>query len=88
VTAADPGSAFAFTVTFAGLPIADWRYDIVADEQGCVVTESWADLRSPALKVASVPIMGIADRAEHNRRGMTLTLAALARAAENVEPEA
>ena len=50
--------------------------------------ESWADLRSPVLKVASVPIMGIADRAEHNRRGMTVTLAALARAAENVEPQA
>ena len=41
------------------------------------------DLRSRALKIASVPVMGIADRAEHNRRGMTATLVALASAAEN-----
>ena len=86
VTAADPGSAFAFTVSFAGMPIADWGYEIVADGQGCVVTETWTDRRSGALRLASVPVMGIADRAEHNRRGMAATLAALASAAEGAGP--
>jgi hypothetical protein len=40
VTAAEPGSAFAFTVTFVGMSIADWGYEIVADGSGCVVTET------------------------------------------------
>jgi uncharacterized protein YndB with AHSA1/START domain len=87
VTAADPRSAFAFTVSFAGMPISDWGYDIVADDRGCVVTETWTDRRSSALTVASVPVMGIADRAAHNRRGMTATLAALATAAEGAGPD-
>jgi hypothetical protein len=86
VTAAEPGSAFGFTVTFAGMPIADWGYEIVADGRGCVVTETWTDRRSGALKLASVPVMGIADRAGHNRGGMAATLAALASAAEGADP--
>jgi hypothetical protein len=86
VTAADPGSSFGFTVTFAGMPIADWGYEIVPDASGCVVTETWTDRRSGALKLASVPLMGIADRAEHNRRGMAATLASLAGAAEGAGP--
>jgi hypothetical protein len=44
--------------------------------------ERWADRRSAAMRMGSVPIMGIADRAAHNRRGIARTLAALARAAE------
>jgi hypothetical protein len=87
VTAADPGSAFAFTVSFVGMPIADWGYEIVADGSGCVVTETWTDRRSGALTIASVSVMGIADRAAHNRRGMTATLAALATAAEGAGPD-
>ena len=78
---------FAFTVSFAGMPIADWGYEIVAKGQGCVVTETWTDRRSAALQLASVPVMGIADRAAHNRRGMTTTLAALARVAEGAGPD-
>jgi hypothetical protein len=34
------------------------------------------------MRVGSVPVMGIADRAGHNRRGMQATLAALRAAAE------
>jgi uncharacterized protein YndB with AHSA1/START domain len=82
VTAADRGREFAFTVTFAGLPIADWRYTFTADGDGCRVVETWRDRRSTAMRLGSVPVMGIADRAGHNRRGMVATLEALARAAE------
>ena len=52
-----------------------------------MVTETWTDRRSGALKLASVPVMGIAHRGEHNRRGMTATLAALASAAEGAGPD-
>ena len=82
VTEADRGRAFAFSVAFVGLPIADWRYDFTAEGSGCRVVESWRDRRSGAVRLGSVPVMGIADRAEHNRRGMVATLDALARAAE------
>jgi uncharacterized protein YndB with AHSA1/START domain len=82
VTAADPGREFAFTVTFAGLPISDWRYTFTPDGVGCRVVETWHDRRGAAMRLGSVPVMGIADRAAHNRRGMEQTLAALARVAE------
>jgi uncharacterized protein YndB with AHSA1/START domain len=82
VTAADRGREFSFTVTLAGLPVSDWRYTFVEDGDGCRVVETWQDRRSAAMRLASVPVTGIADRAAHNRRGMELTLAALARAAE------
>ena len=82
VTAADRGREFAFTVTFAGLPISDWRYTFTPDGDGCRVVETWHDRRGAAMRLGSVPVMGIADRAAHNRRGMVATLDALARAAE------
>ena len=82
VTSADPGRRFAFTVTWARVPISDWAYDLVPAAAGCTVSESWTDRRPAAMRLASVPVMGIADRAGHNRRGMEVTLSALARAAE------
>jgi uncharacterized protein YndB with AHSA1/START domain len=82
VTAADPGRRFAFTVTWAGVPISDWGYDLAPAAGGCTVTESWTDRRPTAMRLASMPVMGIADRAGHNRRGMAVTLTALAVAAE------
>jgi uncharacterized protein YndB with AHSA1/START domain len=82
VTAAEPGHRFAFTVTWAGVPISDWAYDFVPYAGGCTVQESWTDRRPGLMRLASVPVMGIADRAAHNRRGMVATLAAVARACE------
>jgi uncharacterized protein YndB with AHSA1/START domain len=82
VTAAEPARRFAFTVTWAGVPISDWAYDLAPVAGGCTVTESWTDRRPGAMRLASVPVMGIADRAGHNRRGMEATLTALALAAQ------
>ena len=82
VTAAEPGRRFAFTVTWFGQPISDWSYDFIAEDGGCTVVEAWADRRHAGFKVASVPVMGIRDRAAHNRRGMVATLAALKSTAE------
>jgi uncharacterized protein YndB with AHSA1/START domain len=82
VTAAERGREFAFSVTFLGAPIADWAYVFTPDGDGCRVVERWADRRSAAMRLGSVPVMGIHDRAAHNRRGMERTLAALAVAAE------
>ena len=85
VTAAEPGKRFAFDVKFGPAPISSWAYDLEPIGDGTTrVTESWSDRRSSALKVTSVPVMGIRDRAAHNRRSMQATLAALTVAAERV----
>ena len=38
------------------------------------------------MRLGAAPVMGIVDRAAHNRRGMVVTLDALARAAESPTP--
>lgn len=81
VTAAEPGRRFAFDVSFGALPIATWAYDVEDAPGGCRVTESWSDRRTAALRLLSVPVTGIRDRAAHNREGMVATLAALKTAA-------
>jgi hypothetical protein len=83
VTAADPGRRFAFTVRFGPWPISEWAYDIVASDGACTVTESWVDKRGWSMRAGSPLVMGIVDRAAHNRAGMQATLAALKVAAEN-----
>lgn len=82
VTAAEPGRRFAFDVHFGGVAISQWSYDLRATPDGCVVTESWSDRRPLWMRLSSVPVTGIADRAGHNRRGMRATLEALKAAAE------
>ena len=83
VTAADPGRRFAFDVNWGPWAISEWSYDIEPmDGAACRVTEGWSDKRVTALRVASPLVMGIVDRAAHNRTSMQATLAALKAAAE------
>ena len=85
VTAAEPGRRFAFDVAFGPAPISSWSYDLEpTTDGGTRVTESWSDRRHGGLRLAAVPVMGIRDRAGHNRRGMQATLDALRRAAEQL----
>jgi hypothetical protein len=82
VTAADPGRRFAFDVRWGPWPISQWSYDIEPTPGGCRVTEAWVDRRGTAIRASSPAVMGILDRAAHNRRGMEQTLAALKAATE------
>ena len=82
VTEADPGRRFAFEVTYGPLPISTWEYDLSAAADGCDVVESWTDRRPGWMRVASGPVMGVRDRAAHNRAGMEETLAKLKATAE------
>src|SRR5687767_6015292 len=82
VTAAEPGRHFAFDVSWGPWAISEWSYRIDATGDGCRVTEAWVDRRTTALRVGSPVVMGITDRAAHNRAGMKATLAALKAAAE------
>jgi uncharacterized protein YndB with AHSA1/START domain len=79
---AEPGHSLAFRVKAGGMNVAEWSYRFEPTAQGCRVTESWTDRRNPVLKVLSGRVTGVADRAAHNREGMTKTLDRLAAAAE------
>lgn len=82
VTAADPGKAFAFDVKSAMLPIAHWRYDIVATEGGCTVTESVWDRRPGWFKKFAGFTTGVSDRDSANAEHIRLTLQRLKERAE------
>ncbi|BBY45062.1 polyketide cyclase [Mycolicibacterium celeriflavum] len=72
VTDAEPGSAFAFDVRSAVIPVAHWRYDITATDGGCTVTERTWDRRPGWFRVPAGWATGVKDRdaanAEHIRR--------------------
>jgi uncharacterized protein YndB with AHSA1/START domain len=82
VTAADPGSRFAFRVSDLGLSVADWSYEFEPTPTGCRVTESTLDRRGFLIRVGGGPVTGVYDRATHNLEGIRATLAALKAAAE------
>ena len=82
---ADPGRRLSFRVTAMGLKIADWAYDIEPTDTGCVVTESWTDLRPGFFKPIAKRATGVADRTSHTREGMEATLGALAAAVTKVD---
>ena len=81
VTEAVPGESFAFDVSFMGMPVSNWRYDISAVADGCEVTESTTDARGEFIKRLAVVGTGVHDRVARNRATMRATLAALAAAA-------
>jgi uncharacterized protein YndB with AHSA1/START domain len=77
VTAAEPGRRFTFDVGYGSIPIAEWTYEFAPEGSGCRVSESWSDKRPPWMVRLSSAIMGISDRAQHNRKTMEATLASL-----------
>ena len=81
VTAADAGERFSFRVASVGLSVADWSFDMVPNETGCRVTESFTDRRGWIITTLGRLVTGVADRENHNRPGMEQTLARLSAAA-------
>lgn len=82
VTTADPGKAFAFDVKSAVFPVAHWRYDIVAADGGCTVTESTWDRRAGWFKKIAGMATGVSDRDGANAEHIRLTLQRLKERAE------
>ncbi|MFZ4583995.1 MAG: SRPBCC family protein [Acidimicrobiia bacterium] len=82
VIAADAPNRFAFDVKDGPIAIARWEYLFAAEGDGCRVTERWTDHRIGVFRWLSGLVLGIADRAKHNERGMRHTLDALAASAE------
>ncbi|HEX2131206.1 MAG TPA: SRPBCC family protein [Actinophytocola sp.] len=83
VTTADPDKCFAFDVDFRGIPIARWRYDIVATGGTCLVEESTWDRRPAWFVPFGNFATGVANRTARNRRNIERTLRQLKQAAEN-----
>lgn len=86
IVAADPGRTLAFRITAAGIKVAEWRYELVASDQGCTVTESFIDERGWIAKKLGGPLSGVTDRESHNRATMQTTLERLKVAAESPRP--
>jgi len=82
ITEATPGRSFAFAVSKGPFRVAEWRYDLEPAGGGCVVTESVVDRRGGVMHAVAQIATGVTDRATHNRRTMTATLAELKAAAE------
>lgn len=83
VTDAQPGRLFAFDVSHTVIPVARWRYDIVATEGGgCEVTESTWDRRPKWFRKVAGKATGVSDRAAANAEHIRLTLQRLKQRAE------
>lgn len=84
VTAADPGSRFAFDVSVMGVvPVSRWEFEIAPSESGCTVTQSWTDRRPGFFKPMATKATGVADRVGFTKGSMEQTLANLAAEAES-----
>ena len=88
VTDAEPGRAFAFDVTYLGVPVARWRYDIIAlngtADGGCRVTERTWDRRPGWFSKTAWVGTGVKDRDTANAEHIKLTLQRLKEKAEAV----
>ncbi len=78
IVEAEPGRRFSFDVKFAGLPISRWSYEFSPEGDRCTVRERWEDRRRDWVVRAAGLLMGVADRAQHNRATMEQTVANLA----------
>ena len=82
VVRSDPGRAFSFAVTYLGLPVANWSYDLAPTEGGCRVTETWEDRRPGWFVKVGGLATGVPDREAATARNLETTLANLKAAAE------
>ncbi|GAA2783706.1 SRPBCC family protein [Crossiella cryophila] len=83
ITTVEPGRAFGYRVVGGGfIQVADWGWTIEPTDTGCRVTESFTDLRNPAIKWLFNRIVGVKDRLERNQRNMDATLVKLKELAE------
>jgi hypothetical protein len=83
ITDADAGRRFAFDVSFLGLPISRWQYDIQPSGDGCRVVESTWERRPAWLKMPTSAATGVWNRDEHNQANIEATLRHLKSAAES-----
>ena len=83
ISEADRPECFGWHVTFAGLPVARWRYRFTSDDPlATTITETVIDQRGRLLRQLSPLITGSRDRQARNDETMHVTLERLKDAAE------
>lgn len=82
VVRCEPGRSFAFRVTAAGLPVAEWAYDIEPTAGGCRLTETWTDRRGALMTVLGRLTTGVADRESFTVTSIEQTLSSVRARAE------
>lgn len=73
----EPGRVFAFRVSFWGVPVSRWRYDVVGEGTGTLLTESWTDRRPAWFRGPAGLSTGVMDRTSATAAGIEATLAAV-----------
>jgi uncharacterized protein YndB with AHSA1/START domain len=70
-----PGRRVAWESRFLGLPVSRWQYDVEPGADGGTrVVESWWDQRHTVVRAVGPVARLTLNAAEHNRRGMAVTL--------------
>ena len=83
ITECEPPKKLSFSLRVGGKDWCEWSYQIDAVEDGCVVTESWTDMRTKLQEKIGWLVSGVSDRASHNLKNMEATLENLALLAES-----
>jgi hypothetical protein len=83
VTDATSPRRFAFRNGIGPLTISEWVYEIAPTEGGCEVTETWTLNAPPVITRLGKVFTGVADRVEHTRTMIDITLARLKQSAES-----
>ena len=83
ITECEAPKKLSFSLRVGGKEWCEWSYQIDAVEDGCVVTESWTDMRTKLQEKIGWLVSGVSDRASHNLKNMEVTLENLALLAES-----
>ena len=73
-----PGNKIVFALMVGPSRWCDWVWEVAPSANGSLVTHSWIDRRSKFSNTLGRLVSGVADRSEHNRKNMEVTLEALA----------
>ena len=83
ITECEPPKKLSFSLRVGGKEWCEWSYQIDEVEDGCVVIESWTDMRTKLQEKIGWLVSGVSDRASHNLKNMEATLENLALLAES-----
>lgn len=81
VVECDPPTRFRFDVTYLGVPVSTWSFDIAARGDTVTLTETWRDNRPRWFAAVTSPL--VANRAEFTSRSIAHTLSRMKEFLEN-----
>ena len=82
IVAADRGSRLTWDVSYFGQPVAQWSYQLEAEDPATTLSESVIDKRGRLLRTVSPFVTGSRDRRQRNDETMRTTLERIKQAVE------